>query len=137
MVAARNSADDAKKQEAERKRLALLRLVASSSDTPCGWKTRSGSLEEQSKYPFEYLLDVDYIYDADNYLETWMNETYGPLAGVPDPAEIAQQEADAEAKRKAEEAAAAAADALLATTTTQAPPPAVAFASGCSTHEDP
>lgn len=35
--------------------------------------------DPQHKAPFEYLMDQNFIYDADNYLENWMAKKWGPL----------------------------------------------------------
>lgn len=48
----------------------------------------SDTEEDQHKpYPFEYLLDVDYIYQSNDYLETYMNNRWGtiPIRGWNEP----------------------------------------------------
>lgn len=123
MVLAMDSGDESKKREAEKGRLACLKSAAT-----------------ELQYPFEHLLDVDYIYDANNYLETWMNETYGPiLTGYDTRAASATSASGGDKpdnKRDSNASAAAGAD-VSASASSQTSMPEVLFASNCYTHEDP
>jgi hypothetical protein len=43
---------------------------------PC-WSQTSGALVHQPKYPYEPLLDDDFIHNAGNWLDEWMDEKHG------------------------------------------------------------
>lgn len=70
--------------EAERRKLALLALDMKTSghacngdEGPCWSQKHTGPLQHDPPYPFEPLLDADYISESNNYLEKWMYKHWG------------------------------------------------------------
>jgi hypothetical protein len=51
---------------------------------PC-WRASQGQLQHQPKYPFEPLLDDDFIHNAGNWLDTWMMEKPKTTTAPPPP----------------------------------------------------